>query len=69
MYEIDVMVYGPKGEDLGYKRYCSNDELEKSLRTCDSSEIKYRELKEARYSKSMETCFLSILYENGIYAR
>lgn len=27
MYEVNVMVYGV-GEDLGYKRYCSNDELE-----------------------------------------
>ena len=36
------MVYGPEGEDLGYKRYCSNE---------------YKELKEARYSESMETCF------------
>lgn len=39
MYEVNIMVYGPKGEDLGYKRYCSNDELEKLLRTCDSSKI------------------------------
>ena len=57
MYEVNVMVYGPEGEDLGYKRYCSNDELEQLLRTCDSSEIEYKELKEARYSESMETCF------------
>ena len=56
MYEVNVMVYGV-GEDLGYKRYCSNDELEQLLRTCDSSEIKYKELKETRYSESMETCF------------
>lgn len=45
MYEVNVMVYGV-GEDLGYKRYCSNDELEQLLRTCDSSEIEYKELKE-----------------------
>ena len=57
MYEVNVMVYGPEGEDLGYKRYCSNDELEQLLRTCDSSEIEYKELKEAKYSESMETCF------------
>ena len=57
MYEVNVMGYGPKGEDLGYKRYCSNDELEQLLRTCDSSEIEYKELKETRYSESMETCF------------
>ena len=57
MYEVNVMVYGPEGEDLGYKRYCSNDELEQLLRTCDSSEIEYKKLKEARYSESMETCF------------
>jgi len=44
MYEVNVMVYGV-GEDLGYKRYCSNDELEQLLRTCDSSEIEYKELK------------------------
>lgn len=31
MYEVNVMVYGV-GEDLGYKRYCSNDELEQLLR-------------------------------------
>lgn len=43
MYEVNVMVYGV-GEDLGYKRYCSNDELEQLLRTCDSSEIEYKEL-------------------------
>lgn len=56
MYKVNVMVYGV-GEDLGYKRYCSNDELEQLLRTCDSSEIEYKELKETRYSESMETCF------------
>lgn len=56
MYEVNVMVYGV-GEDLGYKRYCSNDELEQLLRTCDSSEIEYKELKETRYLESMETCF------------
>jgi|GEM_PF-3450934 hypothetical protein len=43
MYEVNVMVYGV-GEDLGYKRYCSNEELEQLLRTCDSSEIEYKEL-------------------------
>lgn len=43
MYEVNVMVYGV-GEDLGYKRYCSNDELEQLLRTCDSSEIEYKKL-------------------------
>ena len=44
MYEVNVMAYGPEGEDLGYKRYCSNEELEQLLRTCDSSEIEYKEL-------------------------
>lgn len=63
MYEVNVMVYGPEGEDLGYKRYCSNDELEQLLRTCDSSEIEYKELKEARYSESMGTCFAHIVCE------
>lgn len=43
MYEVNVMVYGV-GEDLGYKRYCSNEELEQLLRTCDSFEIEYKEL-------------------------
>lgn len=43
MYEVNVMVYGV-GEDLGYKRYCSNKELEQLLRTCDSFEIEYKEL-------------------------
>ena len=54
MYKVNVMVYGQDGENLGYKRYYSNDELGKLLRTCDSSKIEYKELKEARYSKSME---------------
>lgn len=44
MYEVNVMAYGPEGEDLGYKRYCSNDRLEQLLRTCDSSEIEYKKL-------------------------
>lgn len=44
MYEVNVMSYGPEGEDLGYKRYCSNEELEQLLKTCDSSEIEYKEL-------------------------
>lgn len=43
MYEVNVMVYGV-GEDLGYKRYYSNEELEQLLRTCDSFEIEYKEL-------------------------
>ena len=48
MYEVNVMVYGV-GEDLGYKRYCSSDEQEQLLRTCDSSKITYKEIKEAKY--------------------
>lgn len=31
MYDVDVMVYGPEGEGLGFKRVCNKEEVNENL--------------------------------------
>lgn len=57
MYDVDVFVYGPEGEDLGFKRVCSKEEVEQILRCYDSSEVSIKEIPNAKLSESKETCF------------
>lgn len=57
MYNVNIMVFGPEGEDLGYQRVCDKEELEKLLRTYDRSELLIEEIPEAKSSISGMTCF------------
>lgn len=58
MYDVDVMVYGPEGEDLGFKRVCNKEEVNKILKYYGNTEIKIKELKDAKLSESKETKFI-----------
>lgn len=64
MYDVNVFVYGPEGEDLSFSRNCNQEEVNQLLRCYDSSELSVKEIPNAKLSESMETCFLSILHEN-----
>lgn len=57
MYDVDVMVYGPEGEDLGFKRVCNKEELNQILRCYDKTELSIKEILNAKLSESKETCF------------
>lgn len=57
MYDVDVMVYGPEGEDLGFKRVCNKEEVNEILKYYGNTEITIKELKDAKLSESKETCF------------
>ncbi len=52
MFDVDVFVYGPEGEDLGFKRVCSKEEVEQILRCYDSSEVSIKEIPNAKLSES-----------------
>lgn len=57
MYDVDVMVYGPEGEDLGFKRVCNKEELNQILRCYDKTELSIKEIPKAKLSESKETAF------------
>lgn len=48
MYDVDVMVYGPEGEDLGFKRVCNKEEVNEILKYYGNTEITIKELKDAK---------------------
>lgn len=39
MYDVDLMVYGPEGEDLGFKRVCNKEEVNEILKYYGNTEI------------------------------
>lgn len=57
MYDVNVMVYGPEGEDLGFNRVCTKEEVNEILKYYGNTEINVEELKDAKLSESKETCF------------
>ena len=48
MYDVDVMVYGPEGEDLGFKIVCNKEEVNEILKYYGNAEITIKELKDAK---------------------
>lgn len=57
MYDVNVFVYGPEGEDLSFSRICSKEELNELLKCYDKNNLNVKEIPNARLSESMETCF------------
>lgn len=57
MYDVNVFVYGPEGEDLSFSRICNKEELNELLKCYDKNDLNVKEIPNARLSESMETCF------------
>lgn len=57
MYDLDVMVYGPEGENRGFKRVCNKEEVNEILKYYGNTEITIKEPKDVKLSESKETCF------------
>lgn len=57
MYDVNVFVYGPEGEDLSFSRICNNEELNELLKCYDKNDLNVKEILNGRLSESMETCF------------
>lgn len=57
MYDVNVFVYGPEGEDLSLSRICNKEELNELLKCYDKNDLNVKEIPNARLSESMETCF------------
>lgn len=57
MYDVNVFVYGPEGEDLSFSRICNKEELNELLKCYDKNDLNVKEIPNSRLSESMETCF------------
>lgn len=57
MFDVNVFVYGPEGEDLSFNRICNKEELNELLKCYDKNDLNVKEISNARLSESMETSF------------
>lgn len=57
MFDVNVFVYGPEGEDLSFNRICNKEELNELLKCYDKNDLNVKEISNAILSESMETSF------------
>lgn len=57
MFDVNVFVYGPEGEDLSFNRICNKEELNELLKCYDKNDLNVKEIPNTRLSESMETSF------------
>lgn len=66
MYDVDVMVYGPEGEDLVIKRVCNKEEVNEILKYYGNTE-KNKRTKRCQTIRIKRNMLLPLLHENGIH--
>lgn len=57
MFDVNVQAYSSEGDDLSFSQVCTQEEVNELKKCYDSEDLIIREIPNARFSQSMETCF------------